>query len=177
MNEITEAAKRAAKRLRDARPANPSYWYFHKEDEKIIRDEFLSVTAPLEKERDDWKIEATLVEKCRNDCCIERDSLLAQVSTLEKQIEELTKERDAYAEGVQSQKRDANEWFSKWEANEAEKLNLQQQLTEANEERLEFAETCFIAGCESAGDTVTRDYALSRWKTSDIKIDIETNAI
>ncbi len=44
-------------------------------------------------------------------------------------------------------------------------------------ERLELAEKCFIAGCESAGDTVSRDYAYSRWKTSDIKTDLEINEL
>lgn len=50
-------------------------------------------------------------------------------------------------------------------------------LAEAKANRLELAETCFIAGAESMGDTVSRDYAYSRWTTSDIKKDIETNAL
>lgn len=44
-------------------------------------------------------------------------------------------------------------------------------------ERLEFAQRCFITGCESAGDDVTYDYALHRWESSLLKADLESECV
>ncbi len=50
---------------------------------------------------------------------------------VQKKMEDMERELAETLEGVQSQKRSANEWFSKWEANETEKVNLKSKLTDA----------------------------------------------
>lgn len=110
----------------------------------------------------------------------ERDELKAQLKEAQEKFDGLTKtvlgweERDYRAaqilgEIVDEEHHDLLECCQKVAS--AHTL-LKQKLAEAEKERMEFAERCFIAGCESAGDQVTADYAQMRWQQSYIKKDL-----